>query len=106
MRLEPFLVASLNSKGKWRMLEMGQTRVQNRLYFSSGNGNDLVSRIVEGNGYVECGVVVVNWLLIETCCSAFGFPCLDVLPEIFGNYYYGKMVEIFGMFRGIYKFWN
>lgn len=55
MRLEPFLVASLNSRGKWRMLEMGQTRVQDRLYFSSGNGNDLVSRIVEGNGCVECG---------------------------------------------------
>lgn len=53
-----------------------------------------------------CGMwVVVNWLLIEACCSAFGFPYLDVLPEIFGNYY-GKMVEIFGMFRGIYKFWN
>ena len=82
---------------------MGQTRVQNRLYFSSGNDNDLVSRMVEENGCVECGVV--NWLLIEACCSAFGFPRLDVLPEIFGNYY-GKMVEIFGMFRGIYKFWN
>ena len=69
MRLEPFLVASLNSRGKWRMLEMGQTRVQNRLYFSSGNDNDLVSRMVEENGCVECGVV--NWLLIEACCSVF-----------------------------------
>lgn len=36
----------------------------------------------------KCGV---NWLLIEDCCLALGFPCLDVLRDVvFGKYYYGR----------------
>lgn len=39
MRLQLFLVASRGGM----ILEMGQTRVQKSVYFSFGNGNDLVS---------------------------------------------------------------
>lgn len=90
MRLELFLVASLNSRSE---VEDNGNESDERPKSKSvfGNGNDLVSGIVEGNGCVECGVV--NWLLIEGCCLAFGFPCLDVLRDIvemFGKYYYGK----------------
>lgn len=53
----------------------------------TGNGSDTRPEIGVFLGLgtvtiwlVECGVV--NWLLIEGCCSAVGFPCSDVLPEI------------------------
>lgn len=39
-----------------------------------GNGNDLVSGIVEGNGCVECGIV--NWLLIEGLLFGVRFSLL------------------------------
>lgn len=79
MRLQLFLVASRGGM----ILEMGQTRVQKSVYFSFGNGNDLVSGMWSSE-------LVVNWgLLFGGRFSLLGCSSKDIV-EIFGKYYYGK----------------
>lgn len=79
MRLQLFLVASRGGM----ILEMGQTRVQKSVYFSFGNGNDLVSGMWSSE-------LVVNWgLLFGGRFSLLGCSSRDIV-EIFGKYYYGK----------------